>query len=380
MFGAILVGAPAWAAQGNGYSLPIHLARAGESWRIETLSTDGYTYGGTGLAIGPNGTLHLAYIGFESRDLMYAWKEVGEEWMTDQVDGDLRMAGYPSAVISPSGGIHITYCDCRAHLPSGEWTSRADLKHAWGSPGSWSQEVVDTGGITGQYATPLIATDGTLHIAFATAESVSLKHAWGKGPNAMEVETVEAGENGGWYATPVQTSDGSLHFIYMQRQVREPQHLAGEPGELWHAWESDGLWQRQRINLPTPANSWVAAVVSGDDTIHIAYGGFGGKTLRHAWGDERGWESEVVEEGLEGWYKSLAIGEDGVLHVAFWDSVIGALFHSWGSAGSWQTELVDEQERALGSFPSIAVAPNGFIHITYSDLNHGIVKHAWRTP
>lgn len=377
ILGATLVGALVGAGQGQRAPAFASPAPVGEGWQVEVVTEDGYPYAGSGLTIGLDGTLHLAYVAYESRDLMYAWKVEGEEWRTDLVDDSEPWAGYPGTVISPLGEVHITYCRCPALLPSGEWTAEASLMHAWGGPRAWQREAVDFGGVTGQYATPLFATDGTLHIAFATTGDLSLKHAWGKPGEEMSVETVEAGEDGGSYATPLRTSDGQLHILYMRR----PMAASWGPGQLWHAWKSEGIWNQQRVDLPTPVASWLAAVVAEDDTIHVAYGEYESEALWHAWGGQEGWEAEVVAPDAAAWYKSMAVGSDEVFHIAFWDSDIGALFHSWGTQGSWQTELVEGgEEHNLGSFPSIALAPDGTIHITYADYNHGQVRHAQRAP
>lgn len=125
----------------------------------------------TSLALDENDNAHISYYNF-SGELKYMMKSVAT-WSLPQVVDSSGAVSTPggegtSLAIADDGTVHISYFDF----------VNEDLKHAWGTSGSWSIETVDSNGDVGSDSSLAIAPDGTVHITYYDRDNKDLKHAW----------------------------------------------------------------------------------------------------------------------------------------------------------------------------------------------------------
>ena len=110
----------------------------GSSWHYEAAASSGSQY--NSLTLDNQGRPQISYYsGADPNfDLKFATKNSGA-WQSYTVDHGLQQykRGWDNHILcDPSGGLHIAYF---AH-------NEGHIKHAWGSGGTWSTEVVDTVG------------------------------------------------------------------------------------------------------------------------------------------------------------------------------------------------------------------------------------------
>ncbi|MCZ7582374.1 MAG: hypothetical protein M5R36_03035 [Deltaproteobacteria bacterium] len=122
------------------------------------------------MAIGPDGAVHISYLGYE-HDLRHAWKETPDaEWQTEIVDESYSLTR-TSIFIDGNNHAHIAFT-------SEDDTNAAYLvKYASNAAGTWTTEILDTQSREGwnpeeenflPNLLPSLAVDeaGTVHIVY----------------------------------------------------------------------------------------------------------------------------------------------------------------------------------------------------------------------
>ncbi|MFH1532224.1 MAG: hypothetical protein ABIK09_15975 [Pseudomonadota bacterium] len=175
------------------------------AWETRILDDEGYVGNDPSIALAGDGTVHLAY---------YSCGALGMDGCSDGalrygrlVDGDFSFeviddAGdtgwYSSIALGSDGTVHVAY---QSH-------SEGLLRYAFGGPGAWTLETVDDGGAAGEYASLVLAGNRVL-IASRDGEADALELAERAGPDAWTLTTVDTGDAGA-YASLLLSDDCSL--------------------------------------------------------------------------------------------------------------------------------------------------------------------------
>lgn len=133
-------------------------ARTDSGWtRTTLLSADASQ---SFLALGPAGELRVSYYwtGGEDYDLRFAWLD-GDSWRFELVDHGQQpyKRGWDNCIaVDRQGTCHVSY---HCH-------NECELRYAWGRPGNWSVEVVDTVGLWNLTSSVALDSGGRAWIAY----------------------------------------------------------------------------------------------------------------------------------------------------------------------------------------------------------------------
>lgn len=139
-----------------------HSTNATGAWASESIGpTNGQT---PDVAIGEDGTVHVAYSETGTLDLWYATDATGD-WELERVD-DVPFTFDVSIAVDPGGHVHLAYS------VGGE----EEVRYATDASGDWEIEVVDDDGWTGR--NPSIDTDSAVvQIAYLDVDENAIKRA-----------------------------------------------------------------------------------------------------------------------------------------------------------------------------------------------------------
>jgi hypothetical protein len=162
-----------------GIELGMRYARrsAAGVWEFEVAdaSASGVGLGsGSEIAVDADGGVHIAYRDAGAGDLRYAHRDAGGTWTIDMVDGDGDTGQDASIAIDAANGVHIAYSDFTSH----------DQRYAYRPAGGvWSTETIDTPGRASGRASIAVDAWGGVHIAYTFAHEgsfvdVDLRHAY----------------------------------------------------------------------------------------------------------------------------------------------------------------------------------------------------------
>jgi hypothetical protein len=130
----------------------------------ELVDSDG---GPPALAIGPQGSLHLAYSGADGTELRYA-ENTGAGWQVETIAAAIGRSYQVWIAVGPEGRVYVPFFD------NGE----NDLRLAVRSQGRWSVVTVDGPGTVGQSTAPVVDPSGRLHLFYFDQTRGDLKHAF----------------------------------------------------------------------------------------------------------------------------------------------------------------------------------------------------------
>jgi len=186
--------------------------RTGTGWTSETV--DAEDGNNTSIAVGPDGTVHIAYFAWIPGEIRHAVGTPGA-FNTDVVvtfTGDGWQYNTASAI---GGGVpHVVYDD-----PDG-----LDLGYARWSGSGWSRQFLDTAGDVGSAADIAIDSNGDLHVVYFSYSTGEVRYAFG--------------HNGTWTLTPLRnvTDVGGEPSIVVDTTDRP--HISFQDGHdttLWYA-------------------------------------------------------------------------------------------------------------------------------------------------
>lgn len=186
---------------------------AAANW--QALTVDASSGVPTSIAIGPSGTLHVAYPA--SGGLKYATCAancaVQASWQTVQVDA---VGSGPSLAVDASGGVHVSYQD------DGGEGSRS-LKYATCSANcvsaaNWQTLAVDADGFAGSFADLAVDGGGRVHVSYNDDANEDLKYATCAAActiaTSWQVATVDALGAVGEYTSLAVDARGRIHISH----------------------------------------------------------------------------------------------------------------------------------------------------------------------
>jgi hypothetical protein len=250
---------------------------------------------GTSIALGADGSVHIAHFDRTGRALRYATNEDGT-WRTEEVDtDDSELRGpFPSLAVSPDGDVFIAY-------------SGGGLRLATGTAGDWTIEVLDPRaavadslGVAG--VALALTVEGTPRVSYATSEGELLG-------------TMGAGD---WLTDPVAgcsypdcvntalalDAGGGSHVVY-------DQYLQASAQITYRADnDDDGLFN----TIWTVSGYAPSVATSYDGQVHIAALDTG--RVVYAPNAGGGFATEEIDDAPIAGNTGIAIGA-GLVHVAF---------------------------------------------------------------
>jgi hypothetical protein len=369
------------------------------------------------IAIDSAGKRYISYFDATNGDLRIAVKD-GGGWSHEIVDSIDEAGRYTSIAVDKDDVVHVSY-NVQA---AGASTTDYFLKHAQGTPGAWTTEVVDGSGSAGTYTSIDVDDADVLHISyhawflddsdpFQPEYTAYLKHASGSFGNWSRETIGSGGEDDiGKFTSIAAAGSGlnlQLHISYLgsDKQLRYADYGLHFPNptpnwrkglvdevavigkytsidvdandkihisyvddtkhKLKYATNASGSWGTPEVidNI----NALIGATSIGvftDGTVNMSYFS-GGEQLKFASNDPPPWTIETADSGTTvGRYSALTLDNDGYAHIAYWDEDNGDLRYATNASGSWQWETVDD-EGYVGKYPSIALDTAGKVHIAY---------------
>lgn len=383
----------------------------GQQWRFETIDAP-HWYAGDGLghAADADGHPHLAYGGDQ---LVHAWHD-GAEWQFEVVDATAGCGGAASIAIGGNGSIHIAYSG-----PSGE------LRYALLFAGVWSTWTLDASAETHDLDLALDASDEP-HIAYINSGDYWVylmidqgNGSWGEPEALVRARTyasrpavVVAGYatkvlyerpsasgwelgymywgGSSWTDELVDSGTGSLssyemildgtnqpHVGYSGRSSPESWvRYANRDGTGWHAITATSA----SSDFSTDFVSASIALDSAGQPMITSQFILGGSTLglhRRVCAPICFWTYEEFDWGYDVGSSATVLNVMGTPTVAYVNNDLSELRLARRGASTWAVETVDVF--ADVGLPSIVVDDTtGLVHVSYGDLYNSALRYAQR--
>ena len=303
----------------------------GGDWGTPTKIVSGGMYGAK-VAVGPDGTVAVAYTTFASAKLVLnaVVRPAGDSWGAPVVLSDTTKTASSPQVAVGAGQITAAWVQ-----DSGPLSQPVVRSRPLGAAGTWDSPITfaDTGVSGTDVAASAAGTLVTWLLSSDTSPSAS-----------YPASTVRSS----FRATTVWEPPVSISASDRRVAVAEP--AAGADGTLAVTWESrlpgtDGYYTSARTlaAIRPPGDSWGA-------------------------------ESLLSDPDIEGRYPHLGVGPDGTTTVV-WESYDGAnpqVATRVRQGGSWQPQQVLTQSVDSESFPQLALGPDGTAVVMSSNLDKGI--------
>ncbi len=141
------------------------------NWTLETVDEDGEVGRHASLAIAAADVLHIAYRDVDGDTLRHAWGGASG-WSTEVVDSTGEPGAWGTGIdVGPDGTVHISYYA----------SDDGDLRHALLAESEWEITVIDSAGDVGRHSSVAVDLAGEIHIAYlawkAEDETGALKYA-----------------------------------------------------------------------------------------------------------------------------------------------------------------------------------------------------------
>lgn len=289
----------------------------------------------TSIAVGADGTVHIAYFDDTTDDLRYAR---GDEngWLLELVDATGDVGRHASLALDASGVPHIAYLDA----------SQARLKYASRTGGAWSLAVPQNG-VTSPISLAIDADDRA-HIVFGVGNDLYYGVYVGA---AWVIELVDT--NTGNDVSLAVDSTGRPYVAYGNNEVR-------------YAYRSTSGWQDEDVGVGEDPS---LALDSRDrPRIAFADGATGNLVLASkASGD---WLLETAYQGITS-FISLALDAAGTPHVSFratTPTFETFLAYTVEIDNVWRPEAV-EVSGGVGLHGSLALSWRGYPVIAYPGID-----------
>ncbi len=220
---------------GLGYAYT--MGGGGYSWSAIDIVKSGAAYGQqSSLKVAPSGKIHIAYLHHEDDsdyiNLMHAWKPPSMGWSSEYIENSrLEQRMFPSLDVAEDESVYIAYYG----VDNGELKVAAMTPPGSSPPynGVWSTEIVDgtdSSEMVGQHTALIVASDGTIHIAYSqnNFQDVFLA-SYPLNGEAWAIQTVDAFGNLGMYNSIAEGPSGILHIAYHDMVLGDLLHVGLSP-------------------------------------------------------------------------------------------------------------------------------------------------------
>jgi len=248
---------------------------------------------------------------------------------------------------------------------------------------TWYEEVVDSEGLVGAYASIAFLEDGT-EPAFAYQDygEKDLRFAFWN-VSGWTVELVDSSDWSGFFPT-LRTDSGRTTVSYIvagsPRELRFAERIEG----AWHirtvwsggtvarsglllASETDSGWNFTTIDSSVPGTAGGVSLSIREGAFAVGYAFLdanGTGVTKVAWGNPGAWEIETLATGT-GSSVSVAINSTGRPHALF--GIEERLAHAYPTDGGWVEETVDRGTRVgdIHIYLSMAIGPDDAPRVAY---------------
>ncbi len=220
---------------GLGYAYTV--GGGGYQWSAVDIVKSGAAFGQqSSLKVAPSGKIHIAYLHHEDDsdyiNLMHAWKPVSMGWSSEYIENSrLEQRLFPSLDVAEDESVYIAYYD----VDNGELKIAAMTPPGSSPPynGVWSTGTVDGTGsseIVGQHTALIVASDGTIHIAYSQNNFQDvLLASYPLSGGAWAIQTVDDFGSLGMYNSLAEGPSGILHIAYHDRVLGDLLHVGLSP-------------------------------------------------------------------------------------------------------------------------------------------------------
>ena len=284
----------------------------------------------------------------------------GETWSIELVDSIGKTGQHTDIAIRPDGTVYISYYDFL----------QEDLRCAYKSDDEWEVDTVDAEGAVGTYTSIDVDNDGRPAISYYDETEHDLKYAVLEN-SAWRVEAVDTEGDVGRYSSLAVDGRGDPHIVYYD----------GSTDSLKYATRSGGDWNIAVVDAESDSGRYAAIALDSQGTPHCTYGR-DETVLMYASRATGSWETRQVDSEIK-LYGSTAIAmEDDTPHIAYFDisnDPNWRLRYATSINGDWTIEIVDPdiygfwRERGL----DIAVR-DGVVHLGYFHWDDWDTGYAYR--
>jgi hypothetical protein len=343
-------------------------------WGVETVTSGVSAYLQTKIAIGPDGSAHIAAaqpMGFNT-PLMYAHK-IADKWSVEDYE---NYGNHPALGVDSQGSAHLAYYPTEyPPIRRFSWL----VHHAVKNDDVWSDENVAEGGDPTLFIDP----SDIVHLAYRSDPYVFYASNIG---GTWAISTVAAEDFGdGTYdqiARPCVAvdSNGWAYVAY----IRSTQTNTGDDpdgfSELKLATQTPDGWVISVIDtmgFNTAAyDNPLAVAMDGYDRLHIVYFDDSnletdGPYLKYATNTSGTWTKSILLH--RAYYPAIAVDKNNKVHIVYAGSG-GGLDYANNILGNWAFTAIDTVSGLVLS--DIAVDDAGGIHVSYNDSAHGLLKYA----
>ena len=330
-----------------------------DPWENFTIDSSADVGQYSSVAVDSNNELHISYYDVSSGNLKYA-SNSGGSWSNYPIDTTAAIVGkYTSLDIDSNDNVHISYGDLNA------W----NLKYATNVAGSWSRSIIDNGGSNGQagmYSSLEIDSNDLIHVSY-WARNMDLKYAAKSASGGTwSDEVVDWGTiTGEW--TSIALDSNQKPFIAFVDETYDRLEIAYKSGSSWTASTVDS-GSSGEIDYGS------SIAIDSNDAKHIVYYDDDNGDLKYADFNTQSnlWQYTALDStGDVGKYPSIEIDSQDNLHVAYYDNGNQKLKYAYHNGTSWDISTLDESG---GMHPSLTIDSNDNIYISYYDDTNSNLK------
>ncbi len=138
----------------------------------------------------------------------------------------------------------------------------------------------------------------------------------------------------------------------------------------------DPEWSTETVDNEGVVGWFTSIALDSSNRPHISYSDLENFDLKYARWTGSSWFIQTVDSAENvGWHTSIALDENGNPHISYQDYWNKNLKYARWTGSSWSIEIVDSTG-SLIEYTSIALDENGRPHISYSDLENFDLKYA----
>lgn len=293
--------------------------------------------------------------------------ELAGTWQIEVPDVEGLTGLWTSITMDANGYPHISYF----------YDTADDLRYTYRDASGWHTETVDATGSVGSSTCIKINPAGYPCISYRDITNTDLKYAY-KDENGWHTETAVSSVYalGDCQTGLAFDSAGCPHISYFN-------YISSSVHYLEHAWKDQNGWHSEIVDSASDRpGKWSAIAIDSADNIHISHYTTTSGNLKYACYDGSAWTNTTVDGAtpsiIVGEYSSIALDASGYPHISYSDRTNWDLRYAYKDAGGWhiETESVDTADQ-VGLWTSIALK-DGYPHISYYDQTNTALKYAYK--
>ena len=349
----------------------VHAARGADgTWTTEPVTAGAELAADRALAVGPGGTLHVAYRIEGSGDLGYVEKLAGSGWAMAVVDASSNDVGmYATIQVGRDASVHIAYHD----------RSAGQLRYARRSATAFDFEIGDIAANSGRFAALVLDDAGVAFVVhLGGSAAMALRRSWRPRGGIWHRETVDATGNTGQFSDLTVSGTGDVRITYWDATNTAARWAGRNMGSA--------MWTLETIDNSAQVGRFTSIESDATGADHVAYCDDQNQTARYARRDAAGaWVAEAASGPARmrrGQYTSLTLDADGLPRVLYFDNAANDLaLVERDASGSWSVQVSVDATGSAGRFAQSVTDATGGLWAVYGGGSSGSeLKAAHRDP